>query len=106
MKETELIYYRRAHGERTRYREKEMTPDEIVTRREELRYLLRDSRYRSLTDMQLDDFRMVVIQQRYMVFEDQDGYERYISREKKKPPPSEGIYSQPRRAGFWKGTVK
>lgn len=93
MKETELIYYRRAHGERTRYREKEMTPDEIITRREELRYLLRDSVYHSMNDMELDDSRMVVVCRKYMIFEPPDGYERYISRKRKKPPPGEGIYS-------------
>lgn len=87
MEEKKLIYYRRATSRKHRYKAHEMTPEEVIVRRDELRYLLKGSKYDSLNDMQLDDSRMVVVKRRYMIFEDPDGYERYISREKK--PPSE-----------------
>lgn len=85
MEGTELIYYHPAGRKINRYWEKEMSPREVINRREELRYLLRNSIYNNLTDMQLDDSRMSAVEKRYMIFEDPDGYERYISR--KNPSP-------------------
>ena len=65
-----------------RYEDAYKSPREVINRREELRYLLRNSIYNNLTDMQLDDSRMSAVEKRYMIFEDPDGYERYISRKK------------------------
>ena len=61
------------------YRDKEMTPDEILERRSYIRRTLRDTPRANLSNDTLDNIRLVELEKQRYLFEDERGMEFYIN---------------------------
>lgn len=60
------------------YRDKDMTPDEVITRRAYIRSVLKDSPQYSLSNETLDNIRLVTLENNGYIYENEKGYETFF----------------------------